>query len=96
MATIIGICTLELDIPAATSLKDKRGVVKSMIARLRKEFNVSVAEVDRLNSWQSAIIAVVTVSSNRDYAYGLLNRVARWVEDTRLDCDLVDYQIELI
>ncbi len=93
---VIGVCTLELNIPAAASLKDKRQVVKSVLARLRNEFNVAVAEVDRLDAWQTAVIAVVTVSNDRDYAHGLMTRVALWVEHNRLDCDLVDYEIELI
>jgi uncharacterized protein YlxP (DUF503 family) len=93
---VIGVCTLELDIPAAASLKDKRRVVKSVIARLRNEFNISVAEVDRLDARQSAVIAAVAVSSDSNYVHGLLTRVARWIEDSRLDCELADYQIELI
>ncbi len=93
---IIGVCTLELNIPIAASLKDKRKVVRSVVARLRNEFNVAVAEVGHLDSWQSAIIAAVTVSGDRDYAHGLMTRVALWVERSRLDCDLVDYEIELI
>jgi uncharacterized protein YlxP (DUF503 family) len=93
---VIGVCTLELNIPSAASLKDKRQIVKSVIARLRNEFNISVAEIDRLDSWQSAVLAAVTVSSDREYAHGLMSRVALWVERTRLDCSLVDYEIELI
>jgi uncharacterized protein YlxP (DUF503 family) len=93
---IIGVCTLEVNIPMAASLKDKRRVVKSLTVRLRNEFNVSVAEVGRLDSRQTAVIAAVTVSSDRDYAHGLLTRVALWIEHTRLDCDLVDYDIEMI
>jgi len=93
---VIGVCTLELSIPTANSLKDKRSVVKSVAARLRNEFNIAVAEVDMLDSWRSATIAAVTVSSDKDYAHGLLTRVALWVERHRLDCDLVDYEIELI
>jgi uncharacterized protein YlxP (DUF503 family) len=96
MSTVIGVCTLQFSIPAAASLKDKRGVVKSVVTRLRNEFNVSVAEVDQLDSWQTAVVAAVTVSSDRDYAHGLLTRVALWVEHNRLDCDLVDYEIEMI
>jgi uncharacterized protein len=96
MAAIIGVCTLQLSIPAAMSLKDKRGVVKSVIARLRNEFNISAAEVDQLDNWQTAIVAVATVSSDRDYAHGLLTRVALWVERHRLDCELVDYEIEMV
>jgi hypothetical protein len=93
---VIGVCTLELSIPGAGSLKDKRQVVKSLVARLRHEFNVAVAEVDRLDSWQTAVVGVVTVSGDRDYAHGLLTRVIQWVETHRLDCELADYEIELI
>jgi uncharacterized protein YlxP (DUF503 family) len=92
---VIGACNLELYIPGNGSLKGKRRVVKSLVARLRQEFNISVAEVGAQDVWQTAIIAVVCVSSDPDYAHGLLTRVAHWVEDSRLDCDLVDYQIEI-
>ena len=93
---VIGVCTLEFNIPTANSLKDKRGIIKSVIGRLQNEFNVSVAEVDQLDSWRLAVVAVVTVSSDKDYAHGLLTRVALWVERNRFDCELVDYEIELI
>jgi hypothetical protein len=93
---VIAVCTIELDIPMSTSLKDKRQVLRSVTARLRNEFNVAVAEVDRQNSWQAAVIAAVTVSSDKDYAHGLLTRVVQWVETTRLDCELVHYEIELL
>ena len=93
---VIGICTIELDIPMAASLKDKRQVIRSLTARLRNEFNVAVAEVGQQNSWQTAIIGVVTVSGDADYVHGLLTRAVQWVENSRLDCDVVDYQIELV
>ena len=93
---VIGVCTLELNIPSSGSLKDKRQVVKSIVTRLRNEFNVAVAEVDQLGARQSAVIAAVTVSADRDYAHTLLMRVANWVDQNRLDCYLVDYDIELL
>ena len=93
---VIGACTLELHIPGNGSLKGKRRIIKSLVARLRREFNVSIAEVGAQDVWQSAIIGVVCVSNDPDYAHGQLTRVARWVEENRLDCDLVDYQIELL
>ena len=93
---VIGLCTLKINIPAATSLKEKRQVVRSVIARLRNEFNVSVAEVDHLDRWQSTVIAAVTVSGDQDYVHALLTRVALWVDHNRLDCYLVDYEIELL
>ncbi len=93
---VIGICTIDLDIPMATSLKDKRQVLRSTTTRLRNQFNVAVAEVDRQDARQTAVIGVVTVSSDRAYAHGLLTRVAKWVDETRLDCVLVDYEIEFV
>jgi uncharacterized protein YlxP (DUF503 family) len=93
---VIGACTLELHIPGNGSLKGKRQIIRSLVARLRNEFNISVAEVGALDAWQSAIIGVVCVSNDSDYAHGQLTRVAHWVENNRLDCDLVDYQIEIL
>jgi len=93
---VIGACSLELYLPANGSLKGKRQVVKSLVARLRKEFNVSVAEVGAHDVWQTAVIGVVCVSNDPSYVHGLLTRVVRWVEENRLDCELVDYQIEII
>jgi uncharacterized protein YlxP (DUF503 family) len=93
---VIGVCTLELSLPATASLKDKRQVIKSLIARLRNEFNISVAEVGAQDQWQWAVIGVSCVSSDRDYAQGLLSRVVSWVQDNRLDCDLADYQVQIM
>ena len=93
---IIGALTLELNIPLAHSLKDKRQVLRSLQARLRNEFNVSVAEVAAQDKRQTGVIGVVCVASDRDYAHGLLMKVIAMVERLRLDCDLVDYEIELI
>ena len=93
---VIGVLTIHLNIPMAFSLKDKRQVVKSVTARLRNEYNVSVAEVGGQTVWNETVIAAVTVSSSRDYAHGLLTRVAQWVEHNRLDCELVDFEIEFI
>jgi len=91
---IIGSLVFELEIPHATSLKDKRQVIKSLQTRLRNQFNISVAEVDKQNQWQYAVIAVVCVASSQKYAHGLLTKVATWVEESRLDCVLGHYEME--
>jgi hypothetical protein len=92
---VIGVCTLELDIPASQSLKDKRRVVKSLIARVRRSFNVSIAEVDSHDSWQRATIGIVCVSSDEKYAHGLLEKVVDNIERSRLDAVIADYSIEM-
>ncbi len=94
---VVGVCTLELEIPASQSLKDKRHVVRSVIARVRQasRFNVSIAEVDSLNSWQRATLGIVCVSSDEKYAHGLLEKVIDNIERSRLDAVIADYSIEL-
>ena len=93
---IIGICTLQLRLPASHSLKDKRQVLRSLIAHVRHDFNVSIAEVDELSAWQSATLGLACVSSDRDYAHGLLNKVVEAISSYRLDSQVYDYRIELV
>ncbi len=71
----IGVLTLELLIEHSHSLKEKRHVVRGLKDRLRVKFNVSVAEIDHRDSWQHAIIAVVTVSGDRGRAEAVLQMV---------------------
>ena len=73
----IGVLTLEVRIENSHSLKDKRHVVQGLKERLRGKFNVSVAEIDCQDLWQRAVVAVVTVSSDHDYAANLLQLVER-------------------
>jgi uncharacterized protein YlxP (DUF503 family) len=73
----IGVLTLELRIPDAHSLKEKRHHVLSLKERLRHKFNVSVAEIDYQDVWQRALLAVVTVSSSRQFARQVLDAVER-------------------
>jgi uncharacterized protein YlxP (DUF503 family) len=67
--------TLELRIEGARSLKDKRQVTRSLKDKLRASFNVAVAEVETSDMWQTATIAVVSVSESRDYLKGLMEKV---------------------
>ncbi len=71
----IGVLTLEIHIEYSHSLKEKRHVVKSLKDRLRERFNVSVAEIDGLDSWQKSVIAAVIVSNDRVYAEQVLSAV---------------------
>jgi hypothetical protein len=67
--------TLELRIEDAQSLKDRRQVLRSLKDRLREGFNVSVAELDPSELWQTATVGVVAISSSRDYLQGLMQQV---------------------
>lgn len=67
--------TLEIHVEEAHSLKEKRHVVKSLKDRLRERFNVAVAEIGHLDSWQHSVVAAVTVSNDRVHAEQLLQHV---------------------
>ena len=93
---IIGTCIITLYLPVAGSLKDKRSVVKSLIARVRNEFNVSIAEVDNQDVWSQAVLGVACVSNSQRYAHGQLEAVVRFIEERRPDIPLVNYEIEML
>jgi len=92
---VIGSALIELDIPASASLKDKRRVVRSVVARLRREYNLSVAEVGDLDQWRRAEIGIVTVSNDVRYAHGLLEKAVAALAEWRLDCNIASYQVEI-
>ncbi len=92
----VGLLTLEIYIPGITSLKEKRGIVKPLLARIRSEFNVSVAEIEDNDQLGHAVLGVACVSASADYVHGLLTRVAESVAGWRLDAELVDYRITLL
>jgi uncharacterized protein YlxP (DUF503 family) len=71
----IGVLTLELRLDNAHSLKDKRQVVQGLKDRLRRKFNVAVAEIGYQDLWQRAAVAAVTVSGDRVHAEKVLQSV---------------------
>ncbi len=93
---VIGACTIEINLPGLNSLKEKRGLLKSLMARLHKEFNVSAAEVDLHDVWQATTLGVVTVSTSAAHAQNLLNNLVTWLETHRPDLEVVDHYVEVI
>ena len=91
----IGLLTLEIYLPEARSLKDKRQVLRSLKDRLRGQFNVAVAEMEYQELWQRAVVGVVSLSSEAAHVEQSLQAVA--AESERLlGRDLVSQQIEII
>ena len=92
---IVGTLLLELRLPGNQSLKGKRQVVKSLIARLHNRYNVAAAEVENNDRWQVASLGVACVSNNAAHAREILESVVNFVEADRLDLEIVDYAIEV-
>jgi len=78
---VVGTLSVTLQVPGSTSLKDKRQVVRSLIARVRKTFNVAVAEVGDQDLWQSAVIGIVCVSESSRHADAMCQKVLSFVGD---------------
>jgi uncharacterized protein YlxP (DUF503 family) len=92
----IGLLTLHLHLPGCSSLKEKRGKIKPVLARLRREFNVATAEIDLQDVWQDTLIACVTVSSDTSQNQRLLQQVIDFTGRSWPDLALIDHRIEII
>ncbi len=93
---MIGVLTLHLHLPGCASLKEKRGRLKPLLARLHRQFNVSAAEMDLLDKWQEALIACGMVGNDRVHLEQSLQAIVRWMERYWPDMQLMDEKIELI
>ncbi|HUJ41305.1 MAG TPA: DUF503 domain-containing protein [Candidatus Acidoferrales bacterium] len=91
----VGLLTLEIYIPDARSLKDKRQVLRSLKDRLRRHFNIAIAELDGQDTWQRAVVGVVTISADTRHLEDALEKVANESERL-LGRDLVGSAIEVL
>lgn len=92
----VGVCKITLRIPENMSLKGKRQVLKSITSRVRNKFNVAVAEVDNNNAWQIATIGVCYISNNKRHSNQVLSKVVNFIEDSRFEIEILDYEMEII
>ncbi len=93
MATTVGLMHLELTVPQAGNLKDKRRIVKGFKDRLMNRFNVSVAEVGGQETHRRASLAVAMVGNDRRYIAGALQKILNMAA-THRDMILVEQNIE--
>jgi hypothetical protein len=95
MNVALGRVTLHL--AGNQSLKGKRQVVRSLTARVRQRFNVSVAEVGDSDLWQMAVLGLCCVSNSPTHAAELLSEVTRFIESDVLGhAEMTDCQTELL
>ena len=84
---------MEIKLGQSCSLKDKRRVINSIKERLKKNFNLALAEVGTMNEWQYAELAIVTVSNDIRHANSVISKAINFVEkDVRIE--LLDYELE--
>jgi uncharacterized protein len=93
---MVGILTLHLRLPGCASLKEKRGRIKPLLARLHRQFNVSAAEMGFQDKWQEAVIACGMLGNEAAYLRSALETVRKWTEANWPEGDVLGIRIELL
>lgn len=92
----VGVCKVKLRVPENHSLKGKRQVIRSITERVKNKYNVSIAEVDDQDSWQVVSLGISCVSESGRHANEILSKVVEFIERSRFDVELLDYEVEII
>jgi uncharacterized protein YlxP (DUF503 family) len=92
----VGLCRVWLRLPEKHSLKEKRRVIKSLLARLHNKFNVAAAEVGDQDSWQMASLGITCVSTSESHVHQMMASVVAFIRSERPDAEMVDYRTEVV
>ncbi|NQU95547.1 MAG: DUF503 domain-containing protein [Candidatus Omnitrophica bacterium] len=91
----VGVLKIDFHISESSTLKEKRVVMQRLRDRVRNNFNVSIAEVDKHDKWQAASMGISCVSNDKKYIDGLLNKIKNFFEQNR-SIIIMDHQIEIM
>lgn len=92
---IVGVAVVELRVHESQSLKEKRGVVRKIVGRLRHRFNVSVAEVGGQETWQRAVVGISMVGNDEAVVRRGLLRALELVDEMHL-AEVLGSELELM
>jgi hypothetical protein len=92
---VIGAARVELHVHGSQSLKQKRGVVRSIAQRVRNRFNVSLAEVGGQDTWQVAELGLATVGHDAPSVRSRLEKAIEFIDELHL-AEVVDQEVEVL
>ncbi len=92
----VGVCRVALRLPENQSLKGKRQVLKSIITRVRNNYNVSIAEIEDQDLWQQAALGIACVSNSAQQVNSVLSKVVAFITESKFDLEVLDYEIEIV
>ena len=75
----VGVLSVEVQLPCAASLKDKRSEVRRIKAGLARRWGVSIAEVGYQDKWQRAALALAVISPDVSGAESTLAATRDWL-----------------
>jgi uncharacterized protein len=90
----VGFIQIHLRLDGCRSLKEKRGKIKSVINQLKREYNLSIAEVDLHDHWNDFVFACAVISNDGLYNQQILNQVAQKVDTNWPNYQIMDTHIE--
>lgn len=96
MAMFVGVLRLRLQLPESGSLKEKRQVVRSMLARLKNELKVAAAEVDKLDRWQVAEIGIACVGNDVRHVEEVTAQAANFVQRNWPELPILELETETL
>jgi len=92
---VVGTLELQIRLVSSNSLKDKRRIVKSLISRIRNNFNVSIAEPGAYSLWSSARIGIAFLSSDTVYSNKVLDKILDFLEKEK-DFFIIEHRKEIL
>ena len=92
---VVGLGMITFRLHDCRSLKSKRKIVKSLIAQMRNNFNVSVAEVGSNDIYQRAVIGFALVGNNRTVINSKIDKVFNLADELGL-AEIIDSEMEII
>lgn len=92
---IIAVLTVDLYLPGATSLKEKRAVLRKLKDRVGNNFNVSIAEVDFADKWQRARIGIAQIGNDYKYLEKNIQTIFRII-DSNDSAEVIDHSMEYL
>jgi len=89
------VSAIELHLPAPSSLKDKRRILKSVIERLQHHYNVSIAEIGDHELWQRAAIGVACVGRDRQPTLRVMDQVIGFIRRNP-EVELIRHETQVV
>lgn len=93
---IVGVARVDLELVDIGSLKDKRSIVKPIVLKVMNKFNIHAAEVDDLDSHDSAVIGLVLCGNDQRHVNSVLSKAVDWIENHQFEAHVADIEMEFM
>lgn len=92
---LVGLVYVKIYIPFSHSLKEKRKVVKSICTKVKKNFNVSIAEIDSLDFQQTIGIGIAVVSNDKKHIESITDKMLNYIE-SNTEGEIIEVNREIV